>query len=199
MEHRTGFLFSGPFFTLKIVFVDLLLACCRLASEVNQGYVLFMTSKTQQYGVATFIVICIPGFIFAIHILSVYRREWFWYKTVILAISCVLFYPVFPILAILNFLWMKPSDRKINNQKSKKVFVKDMKDAQQSVILTQTVHGGIASPVQLCYQLWLAINGIILIPDDVFIFNTLKIKDWEGNELIIPIAAPVCIFFLTLT
>ena len=35
----------------------------------------------------------------------------------------------------------------------------------------QAIHGGIAAPIQLCYQLWLALNGILTIEEKGIIFN----------------------------
>ena len=201
----SGFLFSGPFFTLKIVFVDLLLACSRLASEINQGYALVVNPETFKYGIATFGVIWLPGICFAIHVLSVDRKSWIWYRTILTALACVLLYPIAPILAILNFLWKKPdeSESKFNRSskrqsESKRMFTKSMKEAQYSCTMTQAIHGGIALPMQLCYQLWLAINGIVSYADDSVTLNTITLSDWEGNEIIIPIAAPVCIFLISI-
>ena len=190
-----SFLFSGPFVTLKIVFVDLLLACCRLASEINQGYALLMIPETFKYGIATFGVTWLPGVCFAIHVLSVNRKQWIWYRTILSALGCVVFYPIAPILAILNFLWKKPD---INESKRRSVFTKSLKEAQYSCTMTQAIHGGIALPIQLCYQLWLAINGIVSYADDGITWNTIRLKDWEGNEIIIPIAAPICIFLISI-
>ena len=48
-------LFGGVFVTLKILFVDLLVVCLRLSSEVTQGYQLFIDGDTWIYGVVTFI------------------------------------------------------------------------------------------------------------------------------------------------
>jgi hypothetical protein len=189
----SGFLFSGPFFTLKIVFVDMLLACSRLASEINQGYALVMNPETYKYGIATIGVIWLPGVCFAVHILSVNRKNWIWYRTILCALSAILLYPIAPILAILNFLWKKPDE---SESKRQSTFTKSMKEAQYSCTMTQAIHGGIALPIQLCYQLWLAINGIVSYADDGITFNTITLNDWEGNEIIIPIAAPVCIFLI---
>ena len=194
MPNDKGFLFSGPFFTLKVIFVDLLLACCRLASEVNQGLVLFATDQNRIYGIVTFGIIWIPGLTFAVHILSVNRREWVWYRTIISAACSILFYPIAPILAILNFLWMKPSDNK-----RRSLFASGLREAQYGSTITQAIHGGIASPIQLCYQLWLSLNGVVSFADNIINFSSFNLKDWEGNQITVPFAAPVCIFFSTIT
>ena len=186
-------LFGGPFYTLKVIFVDLLLACCRLASELNQGFVLFEENETRKYGIATFCIIWIPGFTFAIHILSQNRKEWVWYRTILSAFLSILLYPLTPIIAIVNFLWSKPKNSKMGSV----IFNREFQEAKYGATITQAIHGSIASPIQLCYQLWLAMNGIISFHTNVIHVSSLNLTDWEGNELIIPIAAPICIFLLT--
>ena len=186
-------LYGGPFYTLKVIFVDLLLACCRLASELNQGFVLLKTNDTEIYGIVTFCIIWIPGFTFAIHILSQNRKEWVWYRTILTAFLCILLYPLTPIIAIVNFLWSKPKNSKMGSV----IFNREFQEAKYGATITQAIHGSIASPIQLCYQLWLAINGIISFHTNVIHVSSLNLTDWEGNELIIPIAAPICIFLLT--
>ena len=186
-------LYGGPFYTLKVIFVDLLLACCRLASELNQGFVLLKTNDTEIYGIVTFCIIWIPGFTFAIHILSQNRKEWVWYRTILSAFLSILLYPLTPIIAIVNFLWRKPKNSKMGSV----IFNREFQEAKYGATITQAIHGSIASPIQLCYQLWLAINGIISFHTNVIHVSSLNLTDWEGNELIIPIAAPICIFLLT--
>ena len=191
-------LYGGPFYTLKVIFVDLLLACCRLASELNQGFVLLREKETEIYGIATFCIIWIPGFTFAIHILSKNRKEWVWHRTILSAFLCILLYPLTPIIAIFNFLWRKPKNSKRGSVNSQKTFNQEFQEAKYGATITQAIHGSIASPIQLCYQLWLAMNGVISFHSNAIHVSSLNLTDWEGNELIIPIAAPICIFLLTL-
>ena len=198
MGSKKSNLFGGPFFTLKVIFVDLLLACCRLASELNQGFVLLREKETEIYGIATFCIIWIPGFTFAIHILSKNRKEWVWHRTILSAFLCILLYPLTPIIAIFNFLWRKPKNSKRGSVNSQKTFNQELQRAKYGATITQAIHGSIASPIQLCYQLWLAINGVISFHRNAIHVSSLNLTDWEGNEVIIPIAAPICIFLLTL-
>lgn len=209
-------LFTGPFLTLKIVFIDLLIAICRLVSEINQGFALLLVPETRNYGIATFIVSWAPGITFAIYILSKYRRmkEWPWYKIMFWAASSVLMYPIVPIFSIFHFLWNKPEDTcEVMEERIKSIkdeeMTNDLKDVQRRIKeaneakirlrIAQAIHGGIAAPLQLCYQLWLAINGILTLEDKGIIFSVIKLQDWEGNEVTIPTAAPVCIFFTCIT
>ena len=196
-------LFSGPFRTLKVVFGDLFIACCRLASEFNQGYSLLMAPETRNYGIATFIVSWVPGIAFAIYILSKYRRQtaWPWYETLFLASCSVLLYPIVPIFSILYFLWTKPEETYSKNVTKEETRNEQnmAKEAKIRLRTVQGIHGGIAAPLQLCYQLWLVINGILNIEDNGIIFSSIKLKDWEGNEVLIPTAAPICIFFTCIT
>ena len=204
MESKKSNLFGGPFYTLKVIFVDLLLACCRLASELNQGFVLLKEKETEIFGIVTFCIIWIPGFTFAIHILSQNRKEWVWHRTILSAFLCILLYPLTPIIAIFKFLWSKPKNSKKslvnpkNPENPPKTFDEEFQEAAYGATITQAIHGSIASPIQLCYQLWLAMNGVISFHRNAIHVSSLNLTDWEGNEVIIPIAAPICIFLLTL-
>ena len=178
---------TGSFFALRILFVDLLIACCDLISGFLQGYALISTEGNELYGLITIGINWVPGICAAIHVLSVYRREIAWYKAILSVFVLLLFYPIIPIVALLILLWMKP-----NNNKSTKEF----KEAEYLVSVVYTIRGCIASPLQLSFQFWLALNGIILLKWSELV--SLTITDWEGNEILISFAAPVCMFFSVL-
>ena len=175
---------TGSFFALRILFIDLLVICCDLASGFLQGYALYSTEGKEKYGLITFAINWIPGICAAIHVLSVYRREMAWYKAILFAVLLIIFYPIIPILALLILLWMKP-----NNKKSTKEF----KEAEYNASVVSAIRGCIASPIQLTFQLILAINGIIQLEWSQLV--SLTITDWAGNEILISFAAPVCMFF----
>ena len=175
---------TGSFFALRIVFWDLLIACCDLASGFLQAYALFSTEGKEKYGLTTFAINWVPGICAAIHLLSVHRRELVWYKAILFSILLLIFYPIIPILALLILLWMKPNDNKST---------REFKEAEYLVQVVYAIRGCFASPIQLSYQFWLALNGIILLEWSELV--SLTITDWQGNELLISFAAPMCIIF----
>ena len=175
---------NGSLFALRILFVDLLIVCCDLVSSFLQGYALLTAEGKRSYGVITFGINWIPGIVAAIHLLSVYRLELPWYRAIFFAILLIIFYPLVPILALLIVLWMKPANDKIT---------KDFREAEYGATVSYAIRGCFESPIQICYQLWLAINGVILMSWNNVI--SLSLKDWEGNEILISFTAPVCIFF----
>ena len=187
-------LFGGVFVTLKILFVDLLVVCLRLSSEVTQGYQLFIDGDTWIYGVVTFIIIVIPGIAAAVHVLSVYRENWVWYKTILYAIGAIIFYPLVPIMTLLHLLWMTPSDGQMTKE-SKQRFMA----AQFGATVAQAIHGCIASPLMLCYQIWLVFNGVISFADSAVRVTSITLTDWEGNQLMVTFAAPVTILLSMVT
>ena len=175
---------TGSFFALRIVFWDLLIACCDLAFGFLQAYALFSSEGKEIYGLVTFGINWVPGICAAIHLLSVYRREMAWYKAILFTILLIIFYPIFPILALLILLWMKP-----NNNTSTSEF----KEAEYLVSVVYAIRGCFASPIQFTYQFWLYLNGIMILEwsDEV----SWTITDWEGNEILISFAAPMCMLF----
>ena len=187
-------LFGGVFVTLKILFVDLLVVCLRLSSEVTQGYQLLSDSDTWIYGIVTFIIIEIPGIAAAVHVLSVYRENWVWYKTILYAIGAIIFYPLVPIMTLLHLLWMTPSDGQMTKE-SKQRFMA----AQFGATVAQAIHGCIASPLMLCYQIWLVFNGVISFADSAVRVTSITLTDWEGNQLMVTFAAPVTILLSLVT
>ena len=187
-------LFGGVFVTLKILFVDLLVVCLRLSSEVTQGYQLLSDGDTWIYGVVTFIIIEIPGIAAAVHVLSVYRENWVWYKTILYAIGSIIFYPLVPIMTLLHLLWMTPSDGQMTKE-SKQRFMA----AQFGATVAQAIHGCIASPLMLCYQIWLVFNGVISFADSAVRVTSITLTDWEGNQLMVTFAAPVTILLSIVT
>ena len=86
-----SWMFTGSFFALRILFVDLLIAWCDVASDFVQGYALMITPGKFYYGVITLSINWIPGIVAAIHLLSVYRRELAWYNAILYAILLILF------------------------------------------------------------------------------------------------------------
>ena len=187
-------LFGGVFVTLKILFVDLLVVCLRLSSEVTQGYELLSDGDTWIYGIVTFIIIEIPGIAAAVHVLSVYRENWVWYKTILYAIGAIIFYPLVPIMTLLHLLWMTPSDGQMTKE-SKQRFMA----AQFGATVAQAIHGCIASPLMLCYQIWLVFNGVISFADSAVRVTSITLTDWEGNQLMVTFAAPVTILLSMVT
>ena len=183
-EENTYCSSNGSLFALRILFVDLLIVCCDLVSSLLQGYALLSTEGKRVFGLITFGINWIPGFVAAIHLLSVYRLELPWYRAIFFAILLIIFYPLVPILALLIVLWMKPANDKVT---------KDFREAEYGATVSYAIRGCFESPIQICYQLWLAINGVILMSWNNVI--SLSLKDWEGNELLISFTAPVCIFF----
>ena len=187
-------LFGGVFVTLKILFVDLLVVCLRLSSEVTQGYQLLSDGDTWIYGIVTFIIIEIPGIAAAVHVLSVYRENWVWYKTILYAIGAIIFYPLVPIMTLLHLLWMTPSDGQMTKE-SKQRFMA----AQFGATVAQAIHVCIASPLMLCYQIWLVFNGVISFADSAVRVTSITLTDWEGNQLMVTFAAPVTILLSIVT
>ena len=188
-NESSGYLFSGPLVTLKVLFFDILACVLRLSSEGLQAYSLFSNSDKSQYGFVTLFILFLPGIAAAIHLISVYRFEWIWYYTILYALCAIVFYPFLPIVAFLHLLWMTPADGKITDE---------YKRAQHAATVTQSIHGCIASPIQLSYQLYLAFNGVQLFHDTTR--NThITVKDWSDNTYNVDFAAPVCIFMQIIT
>ena len=184
VEENTYCSSNGSLFALRILFVDLLIACCDLVSSLLQGYALLSTEGKRVFGLITFGINWIPGFVAAIHLLSVYRLELPWYRAIFFAALLIICYPLVPILALLILLWMRPTNNKTT---------KEFKEAEYGATVSYAIRGCFESPIQICFQLFLALRGVISM--DLNDVVSLSLKDWEGNEVLISFTAPMCIFF----
>ena len=188
-SNEPSFLFSTAILNLKILFVDVVISIFRVLSEFYNGYVLLVSNDTRQYGVISFALSMLPGLVAAVHFMTHYRLKWVWYKTILLALCAIIFYPLIPTLTLLHLLWMTPSDNEITEEYKKATF---------TVTVAQAIHGCIASPLQLGYQVSLVYRGINVLTSTMD-NKQLSITDIEGNEITIEYAAPAVIFFSIIT
>ena len=174
--------------TLRIIFVDMLLVVCNLSSDIIQGMAIIYEHQNFKYGLIACGIMWIPGIPATIHFLSVYRLKMVWYLVIMYAILLLFFYPVVPLLAWIIVLWVKPKDGKITKQ-----FLR----AKYGASVAYAIQGCIAASIQLCYQSWLALTGII--PYE-WINVKFQYKSWSGNfeDIELPTTA-LCIFFSILT
>ena len=186
---QKSFLFGTAVVNLKILFVDVLISVLRVGSEFGNGYVLLLTNDTRQYGFISFAISMIPGIIAAQHVLTHYRMKWEFKITLLAVICCLCFYPLIPTLTWLHLLWMTPSNDQITPEYEK---------AQYLVTITQAIHGCIASPLQLGYQVSLVYRGINVLTNATEM-RQVSFKDLAGNEVAFQYAAPLVIFFSIIT
>ena len=186
---RDSFLFGTAVLNLKILFIDVLISILRVASEFGNGYVLLLTNDTRQYGFISFAISMLPGIIAAQHVLTHYRMEWTFNKTILAVVCALCFYPLIPTLTLLYLLWMTPSDDQITPE---------YKKAQYLVTVAQAIHGCIASPLQLGYQVSLVYRGINVLTNATE-NREISFTDLEGNTIAFEYAAPAVIFFSIIT
>ena len=156
-------------------------------SDITQGLSIIFQEKHENkelYGFVSLGILWLPGIPAAIHYLSIYRMKLEWYWAVIYAFLIFVLYPVVPILALIIVLWVKPKDNK---------YTLEFSYAQYGATVAYAIKGCIAAPIQLFYQSWLALTGII--PFEWLSF-AMTINSPTGNQL--PIELPTtafCIFF----
>ena len=185
-EEEESLLFVGSYYMLKVLFWDLLIAFCRLGSDFLQGWTLLFTEGKATYGIVTFAIVWTPGIAASIYLLAAYRREFAWYKTLLFALLLLLTYPIVPIVALLILLWMNPGDGVKEDDKR----MKDFREAQHGVTVAYILQGCIASPIQVAFQVWLALTGNQSLNPAELRNQTIEIKDWFGNVINIPYVAP---------
>ena len=193
-----NFVLDGELLTLRVLFIDILLIICALISDFVQATsILSENMKNHEhlnwdikYALAAYAIIWLPGIPAAIHYLSVFRHKLVWYKSLSNAFLIILFYPFVPIVAKLVLIWIKPKDNKLT---------KDFMVAEYGAAVAYAIHGCISAPIQLCYQTWLVLNGIVRLKFDNLVLD-LSDLDWGVNEGRIswPSTA-LCLFFSILT
>ena len=179
---------NTKFLTLRIIFFDMLLVVCNLSSDIIQGMAIIYENQKFKYGLIACGIMWIPGIPATIHYLSVFRLKMTWYQVILYAILMLFFYPIVPLLAWIIVLWVKPKDGKITKQ-----FLR----ARYGATVAYIIQGCIAASIQLCYQSWLALTGIIPYK---WINVEFQYKSWSGNfeDIELPTTA-LCILFSILT
>ena len=99
------------------------------------------------------------------------------------AISALIFAPF---VAYVWLLFRKPKN-------SEDVVSPEFISAQYHTIIVHALTGGLESPIQLIYQLWLVLNGIIVIDWNQLV--QLSFEDAQGNQIFLPYTASLCIMF----
>lgn len=171
------------YLTIKVLFWDLLIALGDLVSDMYQGATLFTSSDTKIYGAIALGINWIPGIAAAIHFMSMYRRHFPMTHVLLYATVLVLFYPIIPILAYINLLWKRPKDA---------IITQEFRDAEHLANLAHALSGGLESPIQLIFQLWLFLNGAI---NSKSMTNIFTLQDWYGNTISIPMVFSLSIIF----
>ena len=198
IENNQNFIFDGELLTLRVLFIDILFLICALISDFVQATsILSKNMETHKginedlrFAIAAYALIWIPGIPAAIHFLSVFRHRLIWYKSLLTAFLIFLFYPIIPIIAKLILIWIRPRDNKIT---------KEYMEAEYGATVAYAIHGCISGPLQLCYQSWLVLNGIV---DMVFENMTLDLAEFEwannGGNITWP-STTFCLIFSILT
>ena len=191
VETRQTLIFNRNLLTLRILFIDIFIVICNLASDIIQGVAISQDGYIDdgwKYAIIAMAIVWFPGIPAAIHFLSVRRLKMVWYRAILYATLLIIFYPLVPILALIIVLWMKP-----NGNQTTREFI----EAQYGATVAYVIQGCISSPIQLCYQLYLALTGIVPFK---WINLTFEITDWGGNPLKITLpTSAFCIFFSILT
>ncbi|XP_059083079.1 uncharacterized protein LOC131880454 [Tigriopus californicus] len=179
-DHAASYL---DYLTIKVIFWDLLIAVGDLVSDLYQGTTLLTNNDTRVFGAIALSINWIPGIVAVIHFLSMYRLKLTWPQVLIYVMLLILFYPIIPIVAYMNLLWRRPKDG---------IITKDFRDAEYLANLSHALSGGLESPIQLIFQLWLFLNGAINARS---MTNFFTLQDWYGNTISIPMAFSLSIIF----
>ena len=144
------------FITLKVILWDIVISVADISSDFTQGYTLYNLPGKRQYGIASLAINWIPGLALFIHVISMYRNQIRSYKVILYALLLLVFYPIVPPLVYIYLLYKKP---KAGGESVSKEFVQ----AQYFATIVQAMTGGLESPIQLIFQIWLVVNGVIVV------------------------------------
>ena len=173
------------YLTIKVLFWDIGIALGDTITDFCQAIALMSNEGKEIYGIITLAINWVPGIPAAVHLMSMYREQLPWQKTVLYATLLILLYPIVPVLAYINLLWKKPKDPNAVS--------KEFREAEFLATIAHAISGGIESPVQLMFQSWMIFNGVIKIKwNEIFSFS---ISDWQGNTIYLPMTASATLLF----
>ena len=198
IENKRALIFDGELLTLRILFIDIMLILCALVSDLVQATSILQNSMNKdklgsgglRFAFAAFAIIWVPGIPASIHYLASFRHKLVWYKSVGYAMLMIMFYPIVPIITKLVLIWIQPKDNKIT---------KEFLEAEYGATVAYAIHGCISAPIQLCYQSWLVLNGIVSFEFTGMVLDLSKV-DWGSNEgKITWPSTELCLIFSILT
>ena len=174
------------FITIKVILWDILISLADIISDFLQGYTLFRTPGKSTFGLISLCINWIPGVAASIHLMSMYRTTLPAYQVALYALLLLVCYPFIPFVAYVRLLFKKPKS-------SQESVSADFITAQYHTIIVHALTGGLESPIQLIYQLWLVLNGIIVMDWNQIV--SLTFQDAQGNQIFLPYTASLCIMF----
>ena len=192
IENKQSFVFEGELLTLKVLFIDIFILLCALICDFVQATNILIGKEEEEgditFALFSYIIIWIPGIPAAIHYLSVFRHRFVWYKSLIYAVFIILFYPIVPIIAKLVLIWMRPRNNKIT---------KEYLYAEYGATVAYAIYGCISAPIQLCYQCWLILNGVM--PWDLGYLTFIPFSYGRNDYEMTWPSTPLCLVFSILT
>ena len=174
------------FITIKVFLWDILISMADIVSDFLQGYTLFHLPGKRSYGIASLAINWITGLAGFIHVISMYRNVLPWYKVISFAFLMLILYPVIPLCSFVYLMYKKP--------KSVEEPVRpEFTQAQYFTTIIHAMTGGLESPIQLIFQVWLVLNGVILW--DWNQVTNLTFTDPQGNTIYLPYTTSLCMCF----
>ena len=174
------------FITIKVFLWDILISMADIVSDFLQGYTLFHLPGKRSYGIASLAINWIPGLAGFIHVISMYRNVLPWYKVISFAFLMLILYPVIPLCSFVYLMYKKPKsvDEPVGPE---------FTQAQYFTTIIHAMTGGLESPIQLIFQVWLVLNGVILW--DWNQVTNLTFTDPQGNTIYLPYTTSLCVCF----
>jgi hypothetical protein len=174
------------FITIKVFLWDLIISVADVVTDFIQGYTLYNTPGTEVYGLVSLGINWLPGLAASIHLVSMYRTNIAWHRVILYAFLLLIFYPVVPFCAFVYLLYKKPKSASMP-------VTEEFKQAEYLTTMAYAISGGLESPIQLIYQVWLVLNGVISLEWSKI--STISFTDWEGNHIYLPFTSSLCITF----
>ena len=115
-----------------------------------------------------------------------YRNVLPWYQVISFAFLLLILYPVIPLCSFVYLLYKKP--KSVDEPLSP-----EFTQAQYFTTIIHAMTGGLESPIQLIFQVWLVLNGVILW--DWNQVTNLTFTDPQGNTIYLPYTTSLCVCF----
>ena len=115
-----------------------------------------------------------------------YRNTLPWHQVFSYAFLIFIFYPIVPLCSFLYLLYKKPKS-------AQEPVSPHFEKAQYMTTIVNAMTGGLESPIQLIFQVWLVLNGVIVL--DWNQISSLSFTDLEGNTIYLPYTASLNMFF----
>ena len=163
---------------VPMLIVELIMSILDVLSDFWSGFSL-MKLRSRVWGIGSFVINWIPGFIAVFQIIANHRCNKF-HWIVLYCLLSVILCPLIPTLSYGYLLYLTPRN---SSEERSKHHIKRYFKLLSFVTLVRALDGCVEAPLQLLYKFFLMFNGIVNFN---LTHTSFTLEDMHGNDIPVP-------------